>query len=382
MSAAGPFGRARRVMVAVSGGADSMALAVLLARWGQPTATIVDHGVRPDSAAEAALVSSRLDALGIENSILTASLTHGPALAERARTTRYALLFDACVRAGLPDLLLGHHSSDQSETVRMRSDAGSGTAGLAGMAVVSYRNAVRLVRPLLAIDPARLRATLRQANVAWVEDPTNHSIRTARGRLRATMSDADRAAALALAESSLAERTRELRAVADELAGVWLAREGFAVIPRDLGPPALSALIWMISGREYPPPRAGLARGLAARTVHGVLMRPAGRLGPGTLLAREPAAVAPWIAADDGMVWDGRFRINGVGTGLTLGALGADAASMRHRTTLPALVLATLPALRRGAALVAVPHLDFPDREACRSVSLEMWPRRQAAPST
>lgn len=382
MAAAGPFGRARRVMVAVSGGADSMALAVLLARWGRPVAAIVDHGVRSESAAEAALVSARLDALGIENSILTASVAHGPALAERARATRYDLLFAACERAGTPDLLLGHHASDQAETVRMRSEAGSGTAGLAGMAVISYRNAVRLVRPLLTVDPQRLREMLRRAGVDWVEDPTNHNIRTARGRLRAVMGAADRSAAMALAESSRTERTRQLRSVADELAEVWLAPEGFAVVPRDLGPQALSALIWMISGRAYPPPQAGLARGLAARTVHGVLIRPAGRLGVGTLLAREPAAVAPRIATGDDTLWDGRFRVKGACASLTLGALGADAASMRDRTTLPAVVLSTLPALRRGTAVVAVPHLDFPDREACLSVSVEMWPRRQAAPST
>lgn len=382
MEAAGPFGRERRVMVAVSGGADSMALAVLLARWGRPVAAIVDHGVRTESAAEATLVSARLAALGIENRILVVSLPPGPALAERARAARYELLFTACARAGLPDLLLGHHAGDQAETVRMRSDASSGAAGLAGMAVVSYRNAARMVRPLLAIDPARLRATLRHAGVEWVEDPTNHNIRTARGRLRSEMTSADRAAALGLAASSLTERTHELRSVANELAAVRLAPEGFAVIPGDLGPAALSALIWMLSGRSYPPPRAALERGLAARTLHGALIRPAGRLGPGTLLTREPASVSPPIDASDDAVWDGRFRVRGAATGLTLGALGADAVSFRGRSTLPAVVLATLPALRRGAALVAVPHLAFPDREACRSVSVEMWPRRQAAPST
>lgn len=382
MAAVGPFGRQRRVIVAISGGADSMALAVLVARWGRPIAVIVDHGVRPDSAAEAASVSARLETLGIENSVAKASVANGPALAERARAARYALLFAACLREGVPDLLLGHHAGDQAETVQMRAEAGSGSAGLAGMAAVSYRNAARVVRPLLGIHPARLRATLRQAGIAWVEDPTNQNMRTARGRLRATMSGAARSAALALAETSFAERRGELSAVADELADVWLAPEGFAVVPGQLGVAALSALIWMISGHCYPPPRAGVERGLVARTLHGVLIRPAGRLGTGFLLAREPAAVAPPIEANEGAVWDGRFRVRGAGAGLTLGALGTDSAALRSRTRLPAAVLATLPALRRRGALVSVPHLAFPDREACRSVSFDMWPRRQAAPST
>lgn len=368
-------------MVAVSGGADSMALALLLSRWGRPVATVVDHGLRAESATEAALVSTRLGALGIQSHIRSASLRPGPAVSARARAARYDLLFAECARLGLPDLLLGHHAADQAETVRMRADSGSGVAGLAGMALVSYRNLARLVRPLLAIDPARLRATLRHANLPWVEDPTNHSMTTARGRLRREMNAQDRTAALALAASSLADRTHQLRADATELADVRLAPEGFAVAPGPLGASALSALIWMISGRPHPPPRGALEPGLAARTLHGVLIRPAGRLGPGTLLTREPAAVAPPIEARDDAVWDGRFRVHGASGGLTLGALGADAATVRGRSPLPAVVLATLPALRRATALVAVPHLAFPDREACRSVQVEMWPGRQATPS-
>ncbi|RYY12796.1 MAG: hypothetical protein EON55_11555 [Alphaproteobacteria bacterium] len=191
----------------------------------------------------------------------------------------------------------------------------------------------------------------------------------------------DRAAALTLAASSLTDRAHQLRANAAELADVRLAPEGFAVAPDPLGASALSALIWMISGRSHPPPRVALEPGLAARTLHGVLIRPAGRLGPGTLLTREPAAVALPIQACDGAVWDGRFRVRGAAAGSTLGALGAEAATLNGWSRLPAVVLATLPALRHGTALVAVPHLAFPDREACRSVVVEMWPGRQATPS-
>lgn len=369
-------------MVAVSGGADSMALALLLSRWGRPSAVIVDHGLRPEAAQEAAVTTERLAALGIRARTVQASLATGSAQAERAREARYALLLAACQEAGLPDLLVAHHAGDQAETVQMRAAGGSGPLGLAAMAPASYRDAARILRPLLGIDPARLRATLLQAGVDWVEDPGNTDRRTVRGALRATMSETDRAAALALAGESAAEADRIGRTVANELAGVRLAPEGFAVVPESLEADALSSLLWTISGRRYPPPRARLARGLAARTVHGVLLRPAGRLGRGTLVAREPAAVQARLPAVDGALWDGRFRLRGtVGTGLSVGALGKDVATYRGRSDLPAVVLATLPALRDGDVVVAVPHLAFPDTAACRSVMVDFWPQRPAAPA-
>jgi tRNA(Ile)-lysidine synthetase-like protein len=212
-----------------------MALALLLSRWGRPLAVIVDHGLRAGSANEAALTASRLAGLGIEAIVVCASLAVGPAQSERAREARYGLLFAACEAAGVPDLLVAHHAGDQAETVQMRLAAGSGVLGLAGMAPISYRNAARVLRPLLGVDPARLRATLREAGVDWVEDPGNTDSRTVRGSLRVTMSAADRAAALALAEVSAAGRDRVLSRVAEELATVRLAPEGFAIVPGDLG---------------------------------------------------------------------------------------------------------------------------------------------------
>ncbi|MDT7953420.1 MAG: tRNA lysidine(34) synthetase TilS [Acetobacteraceae bacterium] len=374
-----PFGSERRLVVAVSGGADSMALALLLSRWGRPRAAIVDHGLRAESAEEAAATATRLAGLGIPARIARASLAAGPAQSERARVARYGLLFAICREAGLPDLAVAHHAGDQSETIRMRLDAGSGALGLGGMVASSFRNEARLIRPLLGVDPARLRATLRQASVPWVEDPGNCDPRTARGLLRATMGAAERVAALAVADHGAKERQAILREVAAELASVWLAPEGFAVIPDRLGPHALSALLWTISGRRYPPPRASLARGLTPRTVAGVLLRPAGRLGSGVLVTREPAAVQAPIAACDGAVWDGRFRLHGtVPAGVSLGALGADAPAFRRLSPLPAAVLATLPALRREDALVAVPHLAFPRARLCPSVQIDFWPGRPA----
>ena len=134
MDRLGPFGPGRHVAVAVSGGADSMALAVLAAGWGRPLALVVDHGLRQASAAEAEATLRRLHERGIPARLLMLhGLRPGPALQARARAARYGALTAACEEAGLVDLLLGHHGGDQAETIAMRRAAGSGPAGLAGM---------------------------------------------------------------------------------------------------------------------------------------------------------------------------------------------------------------------------------------------------------
>ena len=366
-------------MVGVSGGADSMALAWLLSRWGEPLAAIVDHGLRLDSATEAALTAGRLDALGIRSRVLQAKLAPGPAKSERARAARYRLLFDLCHHCGRPDLLVAHHADDQAETVRLRQARSSGMAGLAAMPAVDFRAEARLLRPLLSIAPARLRATLRQAGIAWIEDPTNADPATARGYLRATSTHEEQWNALALAAQAARYRRDLERSDSVKLGGVELRPEGFALVPGPIGASALSALIWTISGRRHPPPVAALAAGLQTRSTHGVLLRSAGRLGAATLIVREPAAVAVPIPARDGAVWDGRFRLAGlIPDELTVGALGPEIRHVRRCSRLPAVVLAGLPALRRDGKLWAVPHLAFPDEETCRSVTLEFWPSRPA----
>ena len=378
MAPLGPFAAGRPVIAAVSGGADSMALAFLASRWGQVTAVIVDHGLRAAAAAESALTAERLSRLGIAATILHAGLSAGPAAAERARDARYRLLLQACRDTGCPDLLVAHHSFDQAETVRMRADAGSLSAGLAGMASIAYRGEARLLRPLLSVPPSRLRATLRAAGIEWIEDPTNQDQRTLRARLRAEMDSAALERALAVARSNGLERAENEARFATELASVQFHPAGFASIAGTLSEAALSAVIWTISGRRYPPPRSALAAGLATRSAHGVLLRPAGRMA-GTLLTREPAAVAPPIAAMPGVIWDGRFRVAAAPSGSSIGALGDDAARIGRRSALPSMVRRALPALRRGGEIVAVPHLGFPDASSCRSVSLWLNPPRPAA---
>ena len=260
MARLGPWPVDRRVAVAVSGGPDSLALALLTREWARgrakPLALVVDHGIRAESGGEARWAADQLRRFGIPAQLLRLEgLASGPGLPERARHRRYEALREACRRAGLLDLLLGHQSEDQEETMIIRARAGSGPDGRSGMAPVSERSTVRLVRPLLAIPPARLRATLRAASLGWIDDPTNRDRRYARARLREEHARAGRD--LVAGEDSGragAIRARRAREVARFIAAhVPISEEAVAFLPEGRLPaPVLARLVQALSGRDYP----------------------------------------------------------------------------------------------------------------------------------
>lgn len=187
------FPNGEKIAVAVSGGADSMALCLLA--WdfvnrygGDLLALIVDHGLRPCSAQQARLTADRLEQRGIPRRVLTwtgEKPAHG--IEQAAREARYRLLSDACRQDGRRALLLGHHLQDQAETFLIRQARNSGSVGLAGMSAVRLTDFGRILRPLLGVYPADLREYDRSLSMDWVEDETNLSDDFDRGRLRRTL---------------------------------------------------------------------------------------------------------------------------------------------------------------------------------------------------
>ena len=398
MAALGPFEPVPRIAAGVSGGADSMALALLADVWarergGSLLALVVDHRLRQESGREAAATASRLGALGIAvKPLAIEGLAPGPALAARARSARFAVLEKACAEAGILHLLLGHHACDQAETVLIRALGGSGWAGMAGMASLVETTRLRLLRPLLAMPPARLRATLAAAGLAWIEDPSNADAAALRPRLRLLRRDRDGAGPATTALVTAAAASGRWRAKQDKVVAASLAEqavfraEGFAVLSgQPLAASAFAALLQALAGAPFPPATrsvVALAEAPRPATLAGVRLLPAGRFGPGLLAVREPGAMAPPVPAKPGIVWDGRFRLGAaalVPPDATLGALGDDAARLRHLSPLPSAVLRTLPAVRLDAALLAVPHLFYPDRERCDCFPVRYSPPRPAA---
>jgi tRNA(Ile)-lysidine synthase len=265
-----PFETSPILAVAVSGGRDSLALTLLSHAWaaardGRTVGLIVDHGLRAESAAEAAATKEALTRHGIDGAILTWSGEKPRAgLQEAARTARYRLLRDECRRRGILHLLLAHHADDQAETVAMRLARRSGPDGLAGMAALVDRPEVRLLRPLLGVSRARLTATLLARGVQWLDDPSNVDPRFERARLRANGCPVPASSAGGGVERSVRDG-KLARAAVDMLtfgpAGTAaIDRSRFARLGRDLQAKLLSRVVQAVGGRDYPPRRERLER--------------------------------------------------------------------------------------------------------------------------
>ena len=181
------------VLVAVSGGADSLALLLLAHEvlGDRCIAATVDHRLRAGSAAEAAMVAQICAKRGIEHDILTRDLPPRAGrtanLSARARLLRYRLLEEHASDVGETWLATAHHGDDQLETLLMRLNRGAGVAGLAGI----RRQGGRIIRPLLGWRRADLAALVASCGIAAVDDPTNVDDRFDRARLRKIIAGVD-----------------------------------------------------------------------------------------------------------------------------------------------------------------------------------------------
>jgi tRNA(Ile)-lysidine synthase len=380
-----------QIAIAVSGGADSMALARLAIDWAkrhqvQVTVLTVDHGLRPASAAEAKQVTGWMADLGVAHTVLTwTGAKPQTGIQAAARDARYALMGGCCRDNGVGTLLVGHHRDDQAETYLMRLDRGSGPNGLAGMSAITDRYGVRIARPLLGVPKSRLVATCRGLGQGWIEDPSNCDPRYARTRARATLAaDNDGAAIAALTHSyGLARATRE-REIGDLLAAtaketslgfVRLDWRRLAAATQDVGTGALSRVLCRISGAIHGPRTAALqalhravARELTAtRSLHRCLVIP--HADGQVTVCREPRnlPIVP-IKARDKLVWDRRFLValahGDNGAAMTVGPLGPLGwRQIREQVTaLPSTVTTALPPAVPTQICYGIPALFHLDR--------------------
>lgn len=372
-------------VAAVSGGSDSIALLVLLKRHlddAFPAAPLlavtVDHALRPASAAEAGEVAALCAARGIAHRTL-AWRGEKPArgLPAAAREARYRLLAEAAAAAGIAVIATGHTADDQAETVLMRQARAAGDdRGLAGMAPATlYDGRAWIVRPLLGVRRAALRALLRGEGIAWAEDPTNADESFERPRLRAALAGSDGRvrAALGLAEKSARARidlglraAALMRAHADlPSAGLLRLAPAFAAAPdREAAIYALRILLATAGGTAFLPGRAAVAallEKIAARPLRATLSRAvADARRAGVFLYREARGLPSPAPSAQGGIWDGRRRITfgGGAENVVIAPLGAEAAAAAAGE------VAGVPRslVRRALAAEPVPCADPSDR--------------------
>src|SRR6266404_6931962 len=185
----------RAIVLAVSGGPDSIALMWLAARWRRALArgprliaVTVDHGLRAGAAGEARDVKRLARILELPHRTLRwTGAKPRTGLPAAARAARYRLLAQAARVHGATHVLTAHTRDDQAETLLMRMVRGSGIAGLAAMARESEREGVLLARPFLSVSKSQLIATLKKAKIDFADDPTNRDLNFTRPRLRAIM---------------------------------------------------------------------------------------------------------------------------------------------------------------------------------------------------
>jgi tRNA(Ile)-lysidine synthase len=183
------------IVLAVSGGPDSIALLWLAARWRRALArgprliaVTIDHGLRPEAAREARDVKRLAATLDLPHRTMRwRGAKPKTGLPAAARAARYGLLAKAAQAHGATHIFTAHTRDDQAETLLMRMLRGSGIVGLAAMARQSERDGVVLARPFLDVSKSQLVATLRKAKIGFADDPTNRDTSFTRPRVRNIM---------------------------------------------------------------------------------------------------------------------------------------------------------------------------------------------------
>lgn len=314
-----PLDGYRRLGLAVSGGPDSLALVLLAHRFAQGTGGLdrfvvysVDHGLRPEAAEETAFVVREAQKLGLEARALRwEGEKPATGIQEAARLARYALIGEAMRGDGAEALLTAHHMGDQAETVLMRMAHGSGLEGLRGMDYLSEIGGLKIIRPLLGIDPKDLRAVVDAAGIAPVTDPSNSDLDYERVRWRRAM---PMLAALGLDARRLgrfAERMRDADGALENFAGrtldevtehipagnkIVIDRRRLMTFPRAVAVRVVQKALTLVGGSRKPHALAAvealtdrLLRERVRTTLHGCIIRSDGQT---ISIGREPGRAA------------------------------------------------------------------------------------------
>jgi tRNA(Ile)-lysidine synthase len=339
------------VLVAVSGGADSVALLHLLLGladdWRLRLHVLhVDHRLRADSGRDAEFVRALGARLGVPVDVAAVTVDAGESLEAAARAARYAALEAHATRIGAHRIAVGHTADDQAETVLMRLVQGAGVRGLAGIPPVRGR----IIRPLIELGRVALETELRRADLAWVDDPTNRDPKFLRNRIRhellPLLTDTYQPEIVS-ALGRVASLARDTIVTLDGVASAELDRLGawddgavtlpvdrLRALPRQLAAEVLRQAAARLGSRA--PLRAWAHRGLTRALTVPPPQRPF-RLGGVTVevsgsVARL-AARAPASLTERALSVPGRTELPEIGQALEARVVGADAYTISREPT-------------------------------------------------
>ena len=343
----------------------------------------VDHGLRPDAAAEAGLVAAACAEAGLPHHILPADVPIcGGDVQQKARQVRYRLMGDWCAANGAEALAAAHHLDDQAETVLMRLARGSDINGLCGMApsrrpVLAGAGPV-LLRPFLDRRGAGLKNLAKQAGFQTAADPSNADRRFERVRWRQALPQLSQCGLSAPALAALAQDMQRLRQAMDARLAAWLAEHGtwhdygvlcldraaYLTLDASLQRRLMAAFVRHFGGAAHPAKQARLAafaarpagKAAGAATLGGAHLRWRSKT---VFLGREAAAAPCTAVSATPQIWDNRFRVSAARQGPNVAPLGADgvaavkAAGGVFDTAVPAAYHAALPGFFDGDRLSA-----------------------------
>ncbi len=365
-----------------------MAMLFLAHDWAQASAgslavATVDHGLRPEARAEAAMVAQTCEGLGIPHDVLTWADAPDGNLQDAARRARYHLLSGWAGAQGVDAVALAHTGDDQAETFIMRLARGSGVDGLAPMRDDWRHQGARWLRPLLAASRSDLRGDLRARGQSWVDDPSNDDPRFDRVRVRQAMSDL---AALGLDRDRLIDTARHMGAAREvlqkaaydaaktcvrvEAGDVIFACAPYEALPVETRHRLLAAALRYVASNPYRPRYDALcaaeAQALAGkkRTLAGCVLT---RQKDSLCIGRELSALRDVVGTAGG-VWDGRWRLQ-VAPGQVIRALGPDinACDTWRDTGVSRDCLMTTPAIFDENTLIAAPEAGFGDKNVLKT---------------
>ena len=401
-----------RIGVAVSGGADSMALCLLLRNWvkakgGELLAVTVDHRLRPESGIEADWVHARLAAEGIEHDILTRSLATDSeekgSSQVRARKARHALIAKWCREKEIFFLALGHHLDDQIETFLMRLVRQSKSDGLAGISMQRQDGAMTLIRPLLGFPKQRLVETLRHHGWGWIEEPSNQRADYLRNRIRQQLPLLERQG---VRKNSLERITRSLGRIRRSLQKrtdafidqrVRLNPIGYAEIDfseseeiqTEIFQRALQRTLLTVGGGDYSPKTIKLDRLIQSlMSSDSVKLTLAGceiiKKDDVIFIVRENRLVPKLLLTPgEECLWDNRFFVQ-VNDEMkndnlmlqTLGERGWQDLCVLHpaakNVDVSRFVRYSLPAVYHGDKIITVPHLEYLNPDWIDEIQMKM----------